>query len=66
MIKETDLVVGACYKVRTGNTFLLFREYGPNVECFKRQDGMIFMGRDFIEYRDGLRFLDLTILEDEK
>jgi len=65
MIKETDLVVGAYYRIRTGNTFRLFREYGPNVECFKRKDGMLFMGREFIEYRDGLRFLDLIILEEE-
>ena len=59
-MKELDLRVGAKYKGKTGNTFILFREYHPNVECFKRQDGYLHFGREFISFKNGERIIDLV------
>jgi len=56
---ETELRVTAKYKGKTGNIFLLFREYNPNSECFQRQDGQLHFGREFIEFENGIRVLDL-------
>ena len=58
-MKEDQLKVNATYKGKTGNTFLLFREYHPNQECFKRQDGNLHFGREFIEFENGERIIDL-------
>ena len=59
MLREYQLKVGNKYKVKTGNEFVLFRDYHPNSECFKRQDGMLHFGREFVEFKDGERVLDI-------
>lgn len=59
MIEEHQLEVGQKYKVRTGNVFVLFREYHPNLECFRRQDGELHFGREFIEFSEGKKMIDL-------
>jgi len=58
-MKESDLQINATYKGKTGNTFVLFRRYHPNHECFKRQDGNLHFGREFIEFKNGERIIDL-------
>jgi len=58
-MREEDLQVNAKYCGKTGNTFTLFREYQPNTECFQRQDGSLHFGREFIEFRNGERIIDL-------
>jgi hypothetical protein len=60
IMKEDQLKVNATYKGKTGNKFILFREYHPNHECFKRkQDGSLHFGREFIEFKKGKRIIDL-------
>ena len=58
-MREQDLKPYKKYKGKTGNTYCLFRDYDPNVECFQRQDGQLHFGREFIEYCDGERVIDL-------
>lgn len=59
MLKPEKLRVNARYKSKTGNTFILFREFEPNHECFSRMNGTLHFGREFIEYRDGKTMIDL-------
>lgn len=59
MMKEENLRINATYRGKTGNTFVLFREYHPNSECFQRQDGNLHFGREFIEFKNGERVIDL-------
>jgi hypothetical protein len=35
-MKEHELIIGEKYRLKSGNTFVLFREYDPNIECFRR------------------------------
>ena len=63
-MKEEQLIVGRMYKVATGNIFTLFQKFHPNKECFQRQDGSLHFGREFVEFRDGERIIDLE--EDKK
>jgi hypothetical protein len=58
-MREEELKTGSRYRGKTGNTFILFRDYEPNVKCFQRQDGYTHYGREFIEYREGKRVIDL-------
>jgi hypothetical protein len=58
---EKDLRVNTTYKGKTGNTFILFRDYHPNTECFRRQDGQLHFGREFIEFENGERVLNITV-----
>ena len=60
IMREDQLRVNAMYKGATGNTFMLFRKYDPNEVCFKRQDGNLHYGREFIEFRNGKRIITLT------
>lgn len=60
-MREEDLIAGTKYRTKSGNTFLLFREYDPNVECFQRQDGQLHFGREFIEFKEGRRDIDLQV-----
>ena len=59
-MKEDELRINATYKGKGTNTFTLFREYHPNETCFLRQDGSLHYGREFIEFRNGERVLDLS------
>lgn len=65
-MKEEELVVGKQYRGKTGNTFVMFRDYDPNAECFRRQDGYIHFGREFIQYHNGERVIDLEELNGGK
>jgi len=61
MLRE-NLRVGTTYKiygVKTGNTFVLFCDYHPGSECFRRQDGQLHFGREFIEFENGECVLDI-------
>jgi len=60
IVRESELRIGAKYTVKGGNVLTLFREYSPNIECFQRQDGSLHYGREFIEFHDGERVLDLS------
>ena len=64
-MKEEELVTGRAYKGRTGNTFVLVRTYSPNTKCFRRQDGVRHYGREFIEYENGKRVIDLQELNNK-
>ena len=59
MLKPEKLRVNARYKGKTGNTFILFREFEPNSECFSRMNGTLHFGREFIEFRNGEMMIDL-------
>jgi hypothetical protein len=59
-VLEKNLRVNATYKGKTGNTFILFRGYEPNSECFRRQDGQLHFGREFIAYEHGETVLTLS------
>jgi len=58
-MREKELQTGKYYKGKTDNTFLLCRNYAPNIKCFERQDGQMHFGREFIEYKNGERDIDL-------
>ena len=45
MLKPEKLRVNARYKGKTGNTFILFREFELNSECFSRMNGTLHFGR---------------------
>ncbi|MBT5268078.1 MAG: hypothetical protein HOL70_01360 [Candidatus Marinimicrobia bacterium] len=67
MIEPKNLVVGNRYIGATGNIFLHFRAYGPNIACFKREhDGMKHFGREFIEFDHGKIMLKIEILPEDK
>ena len=53
MIKPENLRVNAEYIGRTGNIFVLFRDFDPNIECFCRMNGTLHFGREFIEFQEG-------------
>ncbi len=59
MIKIEDLKVNTTYKGKTGKTFILFKPFGLNVECFYCKEGSYHFGREFIEYRNGKAVLDI-------
>ena len=63
MTKPEALRVNARYRGRTGNIFVLFREFEANTECFCRMNGSLHFGREFIEFRDGERIIDLEEVE---
>lgn len=56
---ESELETFKKYRGKTGNIFYLFRDYDPVVPCFKRQDGQLHFGREFIEFRNGEQYIDL-------
>jgi len=58
-MREDQLKVSKTYKERTGNTFTLIHEYHPNHKCFKRQDGNLHFGREFIGFKDGTKIIEL-------
>jgi len=62
VIKEGSLVVENYYKIpSTGIAFVLEKKYHPNRKCFMRiTDKHMFFGREFIEYRDGQRLINLV------
>jgi len=62
-MNENELQTGKYYKGKTGHTFLLCRNYAPNIKCFERQDGQECFGREFIEYKNGERDIDLIEFE---
>jgi hypothetical protein len=63
MIPE-GLKKGQSYKIPgCENVFVFGGRFGANFKCFTRQDGMRFMGREFIEYREGKRYLNLELLK---
>lgn len=58
MIK--DMVKGQRYKIKDSpNVFFLRRNFGLNKKCFVRQDGMLFYGHEFVEFKNGEMYLDL-------
>ena len=62
MIKIESLEVGRKYIHTGGNTFDLFREFDMNKECFRRNDGCLHFGREFVEFENGEPVLDLDSL----
>ena len=61
MLKESELKVGSFYKIPDcPNRFIMFDKYHPNELCFKRlHDNYLHYGREFIEYEDGWRKINL-------
>lgn len=65
MLKNGDkLVKGAQYKTpKSDNTFVFSGRYGNNIKCFTRTHDMFrFCGREFIEYKNGVAYLDLEAI----
>lgn len=60
MIAEKNLEENTWYIGRTGNFFILIAPYDPNTECFRQGNGQLHLGREFIEYRNGKRVIDLV------
>ena len=58
-MKESNLELYQRYVGKTGNHFVLFKPYHPNKKCFIRGDGERHFGREFIEFRNGERIIDL-------
>jgi len=60
-MEEQDLRINTKYIGKTGNIFVLFHRFHPNIECFRRHDNNLHFGREFIEFKDGNRIIDLEI-----
>ena len=59
-MKESELRQGEKYRTESGREFILILPYKPNTECFKRiSDSSLHYGREFIEYENGHRIIDL-------
>jgi hypothetical protein len=63
----SELILNKKYKIPgCKNVFTLFRTFDFNKKCFRRQDLEEHFGREFVEYRNGLVFLELEPLKNTR